>query len=70
MEKMIKIIKHGHVQYRMTCEFCDCLFSFEDSDIKFSGNQRDWIEYIECPECGHEIDIVNRAFYKFKESKD
>ena len=42
----------------------------EDSDIKFSGNQRDWIEYIECPECGHEIDIVNRAFYKFKESKD
>ena len=31
---MIKVIKHGHAPYQMTCKNCECVFTFEDSDIK------------------------------------
>ena len=31
---MIKVIKHGHPQYKLTCKFCGCVFTFEDEDIK------------------------------------
>lgn len=64
---MIKIIKRGHARYCMMCESCDCVFTFEGSDIKNSSNPSDWIEYIECPECGRRINIVNHAIYGFKE---
>ena len=37
---MIKIIKHGHEQYRTTCEYCECVFSFEDEDIQSSSRGR------------------------------
>ena len=30
---MIKVIKHGHAQYKMTCKYSECVFTFEDSDI-------------------------------------
>ena len=32
---MIKVIKHGHAQYKMICKYCECVFTFEDSDIEF-----------------------------------
>lgn len=64
---MIKIIKRGHARYCMMCEYCNCFFTFEGSDIKNSGNPNDWIEYIKCPECGYRINIVNHAIYAFKE---
>ena len=48
---MIKVIKHGHEQYRATCKYCECIFSFEDEDIQNSGCQWDWYEWITCPEC-------------------
>lgn len=57
---MIKVIKHGHAQYKLTCEFCECIFTFEDSDIKNNGCQRDWSEFIACPECGRNNEIHSR----------
>ena len=48
---MIKVIKHGHAQYKMTCKYCECVFTFEDSDIENNGSQRDWEEWVTCPEC-------------------
>lgn len=63
---MIKIIKNGYEQYRMTCQFCECVFSFEDSDIISSGNQRDWYEWICCPGCKRKNYIERREFYKVK----
>lgn len=62
---MIKIIKHGHEQYRMTCKYCECLFSFEDEDIKDNGNQRDYEEWINCPECGRDNNIPIRSRFEF-----
>lgn len=61
---MIKIIKHGHAQYRMTCEYCECIFTFEDSDIQTDGNQRDWTEWIDCPECKRRNYIRQRDRYR------
>ena len=43
---MIKVIKHGHAQYKMTCKYCECIFTFEDSDIENNGSQRDWEEWV------------------------
>lgn len=43
---MIKVIKHGHAQYKMTCRYCECVFTFEDSDIENNGSQRDWEEWV------------------------
>ena len=63
---MVKVIKHGHEQYRMTCRFCECIFSFEDADIKTSGDQRDWCEWIYCPECKRLNDIERRETYRVK----
>ena len=48
---MIKVVKHGHAPYIMTCKNCECVFTFEDSDIQNNGCQWDWEEYIYCPEC-------------------
>jgi len=62
---MIKIIKHGHEQYRMTCKYCECLFSFEDEDIKSNGSQRDYEEWINCPECGRNNNISIRSRFEF-----
>lgn len=61
---MIKVIRHGHEQYRMTCKYCECLFSFEDSDIQNNGSQRDWSEWIVCPECHRHNEITKRSKYE------
>lgn len=66
---MIKIIRHGRPKYRATCKYCDCLFSFEGSDIEIMSDPPDWVEYIDCPECGGRINIVNRALYQFKQDE-
>ena len=67
---MITILKHGHAQYCMTCSKCECVFTFEDSDIKNNGCQRDWSEWITCPECGHKNTINNRASFKYRGGND
>jgi len=61
---MIKIIKHGHEQYRMTCKYCECLFSFEDEDIHNNGSQRDWEEWVVCPECKRNNMIKDRSIFQ------
>lgn len=62
---MIKVIKHGHEQYRMACKYCECLFSFEDSDIRNNGSQIDWEEYITCPECKRRNEITSHSKYEY-----
>lgn len=61
---MIKVVKHGHAPYRMTCRNCECVFTFEDSDIKNNGCQWDYCEYIYCPECRTQNDISSRDKYR------
>ncbi len=63
---MITILKHGHAQYCATCEKCECVFTFEDSDIANSGDQRDWCEWVVCPECNHQITIAHRGLFKYR----
>ena len=62
---MIKIIKHGHAQYKATCEYCECVFSCEDEDIQNSGCQWDWYEWITCPEKKKKNEISSRSAFKF-----
>lgn len=61
---MIKIIKHGHAKYKMTCKYCECVFTFEDSDINSNHCQWDWSEWIDCPECHRSNSIENRTAFK------
>lgn len=62
---MKQIIKHGHAQYRITCPFCECIFTFEDEDIEDNGCQWDYEEWLICPECGRPITILSRQEHKF-----
>lgn len=61
---MIKIIKHGHAQYKLTCKYCECVFTFEDSDIKNNGCQWDLFEWITCPECNRDNEIYDKNHIK------
>lgn len=61
---MIKVVKHGHAPYQMICNHCECVFTFEDEDIKNNGCQRDYEEYIYCPECKVRLIIHNRFNYR------
>ena len=67
---MIKIIKHGHAQYKATCKYCECIFSFEDQDIQNNGCQWDWCEWVICPECHRQTEISNRSAFKFYQFQD
>ena len=69
----MKIIKEGKIKKeennkRLTCEFCDCIFEYNNNDLKtekFSYREFDNslylieykvtmdIDYICCPTCGH-----------------
>lgn len=58
---MIKVIKHGHPQYKLTCKFCECVFTFDGEDIRNNGCQWDWAEWIVCPECNRQNEIYSRS---------
>ena len=60
---MIKVFKHGHAQYVMTCSKCGCVFTYEDEDIKNNGCQWDFSEWITCPECNFKNNINLRQKY-------
>ena len=62
---MIKIIKHGHPPYLMTCRYCQCQFTFEDVDVHTNDKPEDYIEWIDCPECKRFNQIFNRAEYYY-----
>ena len=58
----MKIIKQGKPNpygwdqtYRLTCSHCDCIFEFQGSEIIKNNNQRDYDEYVICPNCGKNI---------------
>ena len=58
---MIKVIKHGHPQYKITCKFCECVFTFDGKDIRNNGCQWDWAEWVVCPECNRPNEIYSRS---------
>ena len=57
---MIKIIKHGHPQYKLTCRYCECVFTFEEVDIQNNSCQWDWSEWVICPECNRQNEIYDK----------
>ena len=65
---MITIIKHGHPRYKMTCRYCECQFTFEDIDIHSNDAPNDYIEWIDCPDCGRFNQILERSEYKYIET--
>lgn len=64
---MIKVLRHGHAPYAIKCDNCECIFSFESDDIQFNGNQRDWAEWVTCPECMKDVIIDSRSKYRVPE---
>lgn len=52
----IKIIKAGVLpetrQYKCTCRYCGCEFSFTAADARYTHDQRDGDFYtVQCPTC-------------------
>jgi hypothetical protein len=61
---MIKVVKHGHAPYQMTCKYCECVFIFADSDIQNNHCQWDYEVFIYCPECKYQNIIHSRGDYQ------
>lgn len=51
----IQVIKHGSKSLRATCPRCKCEFEFLETDMEPYGNQIEFYEAINCPDCGHRI---------------
>ena len=47
----IEVITHGQPKLIATCDACGCTFSFLATDMDDYGNQIDWYETINCPDC-------------------
>ena len=61
----MKIIKQGKpsphgwdITYRKTCQYCDCEFEFTGAEIIVNHEQRDYDEYVICPNCGRSISTL------------
>lgn len=53
---MIQIIKPDkHERYKIECEYCGCVFTFEDVDILNNGSQKDYDEKVICPFCHEDL---------------
>lgn len=68
---MIKIIRNGqHARYQIECEYCGCLFTFEDEDISGNGCQWDYDEGVRCPFCDKDLWFNgSRSKYKIREER-
>lgn len=56
----MKIIKKGKINNIVTCDFCECEYEFDRTDIKKESNitlnvdiNTHEYKYVECPCCGH-----------------
>ena len=56
----MKVIKKGKINNIVTCDFCECEYEFDSTDIKKEsniilniGNNTHEYKYVECPCCGH-----------------
>lgn len=65
---MVTIIKYG-TKHMRTCDYCGCLFSYEDGDI---DTHYEWLipikETIECPQC--RTDILLRSLNNEEEVEE
>ena len=57
---MIKIITRGHPLYKMTCEYCNCVFTFEDGDIRGSSATK---YSVNCPDCKMVASFLDKTKY-------
>lgn len=48
---MITVLKHGKPRYQMTCDTCECVFTFEEEDIQNKEFSPEFFPWIKCPEC-------------------
>ena len=56
---MIKVIQSGSVKsFTRKCQFCGCVFSYNEKDIKKSDDNGNKLDYIECPECYNAITLL------------
>ena len=49
---MKTILRPGNTTHRATCHECDCVFSYDASDL-----HRNYVrggEWVDCPQCGHQ----------------
>ena len=53
---MIQIIRPGKQRYEATCKICNCLFSFDENDLKVIGPKYDSTVRLYCPSCHVEMD--------------
>lgn len=56
---MIQVIKHGDRIHTYKCLRCRCVFTAHTSDIK----EYEDTQYINCPECGNYIRIIDYIAY-------
>lgn len=71
----MKIIKKGKINTIVTCDFCECEYEFDRTDIKkesssvynintYTTNNYEY-KYVECPCCGHKQYLQKpQRFYK------
>lgn len=65
---MFKIITPGHRVYRKTCYYCQCIFTFEEEDVKKEeicdrGVSYGFEEWIKCPYCERRLDVDKTDIY-------
>lgn len=54
---MITILEKG--KYEMRCNYCKCLFSYEDEDVEHdSWGNNEYKDTIVCPQCKRNLIIV------------
>lgn len=62
---MTQIIHHGNTIKRITCNKCNCVFSYSKHDIEYIYDRHNAYDsdleysYVECPECKNTV-IIER----------
>ena len=73
---MIKIIEKGRFEYKIRCDECKCLFSFEAEDVEWEKKYdnhgsyaADWYN-VTCPYCDYPVSIAIGSYPKLIEERD
>ena len=65
---MIKIIKQGGIPtcYRIACNKCGCIFTFEDEDLLPREINNFFVDRIICPCCNEELWLKTLDNYYYR----
>lgn len=60
----MRIITSGNSWKKERCPHCECVFEYQDKEIKTKilpsynfSPYGDWFNYVECPECRRKIEV-------------